>query len=300
MDKKFRKTFFLICLGGGGVFAVAFFLIYGAAVGYSLVLALLCLGGGLFFALAFYFVWILLEKFEKPFSFENPKAQKKLLDEEMRCNTGFEQKFCAYMNRGKGLRQAVCETCIYFEPEKIHIAYCYFGKIYKFDIPYATIGRTFISGSLLVVESSAAESVAFAVKDELPRLRKLLLEKGLYRDGSSLSTGKLFITEEERSGTCYMELQYADGDSDDGTSEFWHKDSLYVHIDDLDTFAENYDDCFTFEKALDYYNSNFFTAKQTAVLLERVRLRAPQENSVIIPWLEKAVAEERGIYVLGF
>lgn len=186
MDKKFRKKFFLICLAGGIVFAIPFFFGFGSAIGYPLYWALICLGLGLFFAVGFYFAWIIVEKFQKPFSFENPKAQKKLLDYETMGNVSYEFKVSAYMNYGKGLKQEVCETSIYFEAEVMHIAFCHFGKIYSFEVPYKSIeGAVIEDDRILIIHASEMGSGAFSVKDAVPQLRDVLMKKGIYKESVS-------------------------------------------------------------------------------------------------------------------
>ncbi len=183
MDKKFRKKFFLICLAGGIVFAVPFFFGFGSAIGYPLYWAFICLGFGLFFAVAFYFIWIIIEKFQKPFSFENPKAQKKLLDYEATRNASCGFRFSAYMNYGRGLKQEVCETSIYFEAEVIHIAFCHFGKIYSFDVPYPSIKSAFIEDDrVLIIQASEFGNMVFSVKDFIPQLQEALTERGIYEE----------------------------------------------------------------------------------------------------------------------
>ena len=51
MDKKTNIVFYLLCLGGGLLFGLVFFLAFGADKGFTWDLALICLIGGLFFAL---------------------------------------------------------------------------------------------------------------------------------------------------------------------------------------------------------------------------------------------------------
>lgn len=181
MNQKLGKKFILVFLTGGILFSLLFYIAFGAGYGYTQDLALICLVGGLFFAVAFYIIWIIVGKFHKPISFENPKAQQKLLDYEAIRNTLYECKFSAFMNYGKGLKQAVCETIIYFETDNIHIAFEYYGKIYSFDVPYEIIESAFIANEkILVINSPIIGSLIFSIKDLTVRLRELLIEKGIY------------------------------------------------------------------------------------------------------------------------
>ncbi len=178
MDKNFKKTFFLICLGGGVLFGALFLLTSGASEGFTWWLALLCLGIGMVWAVAFYFIWMLLEKKSKPFTFENPKAQAKLTEYETARGIPYEQMFCAFMPYGEGLKQAVCETRLYFGNEGLHTAFCYFGKVYHFDIPYrAMVRMTLEDERILVIRAMDVGSLCFSIKETTPEQLAWLAEK---------------------------------------------------------------------------------------------------------------------------
>lgn len=178
MDKKFKKTFFIICLCGGMLFGLLLFLPFGASEGYSWWLALLCFGMGIVWAMAFYFIWMLVQKKSKPFTFENPKAQEKLTEYEATRGIPYEQMFCAFMHYGNGIKQAVCETRIYFEKEGIHTAFCYFGKIYHFDVPYkAVVHMSLEDERILVIQATDVGSLCFSIKETTPEQLSWLDEK---------------------------------------------------------------------------------------------------------------------------
>ena len=178
MDKRVKKIFFLICLGGGVLFGAMFFLPLGASLGYSWEMVLLCFGMGMLWAVAFYFIWMLVQKKSKPFTFENPKAQAKLAEYEALRNIPYEQMFCAFIHYGKGLKQAVCETRIYFESEGIHTAFCHFGKIYHFDVPYKTVVHMSLENEkILVIQPKDVGSLCFSIKETSPDQLTWLAEK---------------------------------------------------------------------------------------------------------------------------
>lgn len=169
MDKHFKKTFFLICLGGGVLFGALLFLTFGADGGFTWWLALLCFGMGLVWAVAFYFIWMLVQKKSKPFSFENPKAQAKLAEYEAARGVPYEQLFYAFMPYGEGFKQAVCETRLYFESEGLHTAFYYFGKLYHFDIPYsAMMEMTLEDQRILVIRAKDVGPLCVSIKDMTP------------------------------------------------------------------------------------------------------------------------------------
>lgn len=315
MDKNFRKIFFLICLGGGILFALPFFFGFGAEMGYSWYWALICLGGGLFWALAFYFIWLLVEKFQKPFSFENPfknpKAQKKLLDYENLREETYVYRLCAYLHYGKGLKQEICEACIHFEKEKINIAFCHFGKIRTLNIPYERVESAFIidEGDLVINSPETGHLVLF-LKDEASQLKQLLIEKGIYQEVSFEATGRLFTTNKERAGTAYFEFQYCKKEGSlknlvkRGYS-FWKDDSVLVNVNNEEIFFQEYFKYLEFPNApngtqdFDPYGVNYYTKEQTMSIIERIKEDKPQDFESLVVWLEKAVSEYNGFYFLG-
>ena len=170
---------FLLCLCGGIVFAVTFFLGFGSTIGYPWYWALVCLGIGLFFAVSFFFVWLLVEKHQKPITFENLKAQKKLLDYEIEQKIVYEHKFTAHMNYGEGLKQEVCEACVYFQGERVFVTFCHFGKVNTVDIPYSTIDNTVIDEGLLIIfTANAGDFIAF-IKEPYEMTKEALTSKGM-------------------------------------------------------------------------------------------------------------------------
>ena len=66
MKKNFKLKFFLLCLAGGMLFALLFFLIVGHNLGYPWYFALISLGCGLVWAIIFYLVFYYF--FIRPFS----------------------------------------------------------------------------------------------------------------------------------------------------------------------------------------------------------------------------------------
>ena len=73
------------------------------------------------------------------------------------------------MHYGNGIKQAVCETRIYFEKEGIHTSFCYFGKIYHFDVPYkAVVHMSLEDERILVIQATDVGSLCFSIKETTP------------------------------------------------------------------------------------------------------------------------------------
>ena len=305
MGKTDRRILFLLSLAGGVVYAGLFLVISGCAYGFSRGLVLITLGGGLAFALLFFAVWMLTEKFQKPFTLDNPKAQRKLSEYETSQNRIYESKFAGFLQVGKGLREAVCESCVYLESDRFYITYCYFGKVRHFEIAYSSVQNAEMRGNLLLIQPQEGDCCAVSIKGDSSQLLHALMEKGLYHAANSLTCGKLFFTKEECVGTAYLELQYGEDESTarefSSPEAFWHADSLYIHADDMETFFEKFGFCFALSAGgePDWFGITFFDVAQTREVYDKIRASAVPDSETLLRWLEKAVAQKHPIYLLG-
>ena len=181
MDKKFKRIFFYICLGGGFLFGLIFFIIMGHDLGYSWQIALLCFGGGLIWALLFYYIFGFFQGFNKKITYENKKAQKQLQEAEENYNLTYDYKFYGYVFFGKGLGQAICESTVYFLKDQIFIVFVYFKKIKTLTLPDEHLIKTRIDEDLLFMSFDTGEQLVVKMKfDEdttKDRLKFVLTEK---------------------------------------------------------------------------------------------------------------------------
>ena len=82
------------------------------------------------------------------------------------------------MYYGAGLKHEVCETRLYFETEGIHTAFCHFGKIYHFDVPYrAVVHMSLEDETILVIQATDVGSLCFSLKGTSPEQLTWLAEK---------------------------------------------------------------------------------------------------------------------------
>lgn len=176
--KKRRGILFLICLAGGVLFGVLFFAAFGAEVGYDWTLAWICAGGGLFFAVAFFVVWLIVQKFAKPITFEDLGAQNRLQENE-KLLSAYEARFHARIPMGKGLKSAVCETYFYLLPEKLRISYSYFRKIYTFEVAYTDLRAEIDEDGFFYLEGPQGSLSGRIFDEAVEMLRGRLKEKGV-------------------------------------------------------------------------------------------------------------------------
>ena len=87
--------------------------------------------------------------------------------------------------------------------------------------------------------------------------------------------------------------------------DFKKEDSLYIYIDDIDLFCEEYHETFidgTYanreQGVVDVFGINYYSPDQIDAIIERISLRNPVEGDVLIEWLRKA-KETNGFYILG-
>lgn len=176
-----KKKLFCICLLGGLAFGVLFFIFFGIEAGYGWVLAVGSLIGGLAFAVLFFLAMLVAQKFSKPVSFEDKKAQARLQENESTFYGNFRKKFSAFLPYGKGLKQAVCETAVYLFPDKLRIVFCHFKKLYTADFAYRDIIKVVTEGQFIEIHSIGDEgcSAFFELKEEETRFAEMLTDLGV-------------------------------------------------------------------------------------------------------------------------
>lgn len=114
-------------------------------------------------------------------------------------------------------------------------------------------------------------------------------------------------------GSAFMELQYCK--IQNGTPEkkiasvnsvlHWQDNSLYVYIDDIEEFLQDYGPIFINglykniqHGEIDMYGINFYTSSQIIEAINAIESRNPPESSMLINWLKNA-SQYNGIYILG-
>lgn len=174
-----RIKLFFICLAGGLSFGALFFILAGIEAGYTWFLAGLCFGGGLLFCALFFLAWLLVQKFSKPISFENERAQAKLEENEGAFEEPFEEKFSVFLPYGKGVKQAVCEAFVYLFRERLLVACIYFGKTLSVEFDYASILYMQSCGGEAEIETADGNSVYFKLKSRAAEFCAALKQKGI-------------------------------------------------------------------------------------------------------------------------
>ena len=87
--------------------------------------------------------------------------------------------------------------------------------------------------------------------------------------------------------------------------EFWKDNSLYVYIDDIELFLEQYAKFFdggTYNNLetgmVDMYGINYYFPNQVEEIIRGIEMKKPKEYGVILEWLNRA-KDYDGIYILG-
>lgn len=122
----------------------------------------------------------------------------------------------------------------------------------------------------------------------------------------------MFIATEERKGTCYLEFQYCKIDNpiksnkvDVDNIENWKKDSLLIHDEDFNVFYKSYGkifECALFpngEKVFFPYGINYYDKATTEKILIELKKIISDKYYNLILWLEEAVNNYNGFYILG-
>ena len=122
----------------------------------------------------------------------------------------------------------------------------------------------------------------------------------------------MFITTEERKGTCYLEFQYCKIDNpikedkvDVDDIENREKDSLLIHDEDFNVFYKLYGkifECALFpngEKGFFAYGINYYDKTTAEEILIELKKIISDKYYNLISWLEDAVNKYNGFYILG-
>lgn len=309
VDRWHKRLIYLIGLFGGILFSMPFYLWMFDNYGFSWTIVLITVGIALGFSVLFFFTWIIIENFVQPFSIENPRAQKKLAEYQSKRQTHFEYRVEAYMNYGKGLKEEFCETLMFFEKNKLHVAFYHFGKIRSFDMLYTKINSIFIRGDILVINGTGIGSRSYSIKNNASELREYIAKKRINDKSRHSDLGELFLLNKDIADTTYIEFQYCKS-SDPAEHlerglEFWEKDSLLVHMDNEQALYDNYSK-FLKSPNLSVANGSFdqngiyyYSKERAQEILEQINEEKPMDYDIFASWLIKAASNHNGFYVSG-
>ena len=125
-----------------------------------------------------------------------------------------------------------------------------------------------------------------------------------------------FKTNEERrkhGGTAFVEFQFCKLKENTrirkivsvNSIQNWKDDSLYLFVDDIDNFLEEYNDIFDSgvynnmkSGNIDICGINYYSKDSIHKLLEIIKNKNPIDYETIILWLEEAM-NYNGFYILG-
>lgn len=118
----------------------------------------------------------------------------------------------------------------------------------------------------------------------------------------------MFITAKERIGTCYLEFQYCKNNNpikhkkiNINAIEHWKEDSLLITDDNFYKLYSGVFDCALLgngEIGFDFCGVNYYSKESTEKILQKLKA-TDNKNEVLIIWLEKAIKEANGFYILG-
>lgn len=123
---------------------------------------------------------------------------------------------------------------------------------------------------------------------------------------------KMFITVKERIGSCYFEFQFCKtnkpikkGKVNQRSVKYWAEDTLLMGAHDFDKFYECYGNIFCCalfpngDKGFDYFGINYYDKETTHKILLELKTLIDEKYIELIPWLENAVSQYNGFYILG-
>lgn len=117
----------------------------------------------------------------------------------------------------------------------------------------------------------------------------------------------MFVTNEERNGSGYIEFQYCKEKTPFFFSKilaYMHKnfldDSIFVDIDDFeDKLINLYPTLKKIDLDFDMFGPNYFDKEQTANFLELINQLDDYDYTVLKRFLKNAIEKYNGIYIIG-
>ena len=114
-------------------------------------------------------------------------------------------------------------------------------------------------------------------------------------------------------GSAFIEIQYCRLSSNTKLKKIvsvnsirnWVEDSLYIFVDDIDSFIASYGSIFnmgTYNNVkkgfVDVYGINYYTVEDVKNLIDRITKEKPIDYQILLEWLSKA-DQYNGFYILG-
>lgn len=112
-------------------------------------------------------------------------------------------------------------------------------------------------------------------------------------------------TRRKKYGSAFLELAYCKLDNKATVNKKlkiknlpnWQNDSLYVYVDDLDSFYSNYNKVF----GLNYeelFGVTYYSKEKVIKIIERLNSEKQTEFQILVNWLNFAMSYN-GFYILG-
>ena len=165
----------------GTSFAALSFVVSGLTSGFAWWKLLPCTASGIIFALLGRFIKI------GEFNPSDKRAQKQL--EEYAATLGLvsEHRYSGFIFRGEGIRQAYCESLLFFLDDRICILHWYFRKLYKADFPYEKLRTAYLNDKNFIV-STDDFGVGFILKNDSEKyeIEKLINERGIEKNPNNI------------------------------------------------------------------------------------------------------------------
>ena len=122
----------------------------------------------------------------------------------------------------------------------------------------------------------------------------------------------MFITNKERTGTCYLEFQFCKNDKpikfgkvDVNLINNWRADSLFISDDDFEEFYKLYGNIFNCalfpngETGFSSYGINYYDKNDSKNILTELKKCIDKKYLNLLEWLEIATKNYNGFYILG-
>lgn len=171
-----------------------------------------------------------------------------------------------------------------------------------------------IQHQLAEIEIDCIDSAYFQVIVKNEELLRGLKESYKYITEDLIDPIELFVTNDKRNSSEYYEFQYCKNKDVNKKSlpsklfgwlsvddvDFWKSDSLFLYMEVFEKFYRKYPYFKeTYNGDFCYWTSNYYTKEMTIEIIKKLKEECYDKNNQLIRWLEKAVNEYNGFYILG-
>lgn len=192
-------------------------------------------------------------------------------------------------------------------------------EILQYELPFADGNcdiyrdKPVIQHPLAEIEVVAFDALHFQVTARDEEILEGLRKEYKFILDDFLNAFFHFVTNDKRTSTAYYEFQYCKakrpirnilGKEHFANLSFWKDDSLYLDMDYFDELIHFFPIFLKVSSVNGYtnfnnYGPNYYSKEMIFKIIEEINRVTNGRDNILIKWLERAVNEYNGFYILG-